>query len=156
MNTNKVLMAIDPGTTQSAFVVVNIDDYRILDKGKVDNTKMLDIVKTGYYDEMCIEWIASYGMPVGAEVFTTCFYVGRFFQIAIEREVVPELVFRKEVKLNLCGTTKAKDGNIRQCLLDRFGVVGTKKAPGWFHGVSKDIWAAYALACTWIDQRSEK
>lgn len=154
MNTKGLtVLGIDPGTTQSAFVVVNIDDYRILDKGKVDNAKMLEIVKTGYYDEMCIEGIASYGMAVGAEVFTTCIYIGRFMQIAIDREITPELIYRKDVKMNLCGSTKAKDGNIRQALVDRFGEVGTKKSPGWFYGVSKDTWSAYAVATTYIDKR---
>lgn len=146
------VLGVDPGTSQSAYVVVNIDDYRILDKGKVENEKMLEIVKTGYYDEMTIEMIASYGMAVGAEVFETCIYIGRFMQIAIDREVKPELIYRKDIKLNLCGTTKAKDGNIRQALIDRFGPVGKKASPGWFYGVSKDTWAAYALAATWIDR----
>lgn len=150
---NKVLIGIDPGPAFSAFVVVNIDDYRILDKGKVDNDKMLEIVKTGYYDEMTIEMIASYGMAVGAEVFETCIYIGRFMQIAIDREVKPELIYRKDIKLNLCGTTKAKDGNIRQALIDRFGGVGVKASPGWFYGVSKDTWAAYAATTTYIDRR---
>ena len=40
---------------------------------------------------------------------------------------------------------KAKDSNIRQALIDRFGPVGTKKNPGWFYGVSKDVWAAIAV-----------
>ena len=35
----------------------------------------------------------------------------------------------KEEKMNLCGSMKAKDSNIRQALIDRFGEVGTKKNP---------------------------
>jgi len=155
MNTNKVLMSIDPGTTQSAYCIVNVDDYRILEKGKVDNAKMLEIVKEGYYDCLAIEGIASYGMAVGAEVFTTCIYIGRFMQIAIDREITPELIYRKEVKMNLCGATKAKDSNIRQALIDRFGSVGTIKSPGWFYGCKSDIYSAYAVAVTWIDKEND-
>ena len=47
--------------------------------------------------------------------------------------------------MNLCGQTKAKDTNVRQALIDRFGVVGTKKNQGWFYGFKADIWQAYAL-----------
>jgi hypothetical protein len=47
---------------------------------------------------------------------------------------------------------KAKDGNIRQALIDRFGVVGTKKNQGWFYGFSGDIWSAYAVGITYKDK----
>jgi hypothetical protein len=62
------------------------------------------------------------------------------------------------VKMHLCGNTRAKDGNIRQALLDRFGpgkaiACGTKKQPGPLYGVSKDVWQALALAVTWSDQQ---
>ena len=58
---------------------------------------------------------------------------------------------RKDEKINLCGNMKAKDSNIRQALIDRFGVVGTKKNPGWFYGVSKDVWQAIAVGVTYYD-----
>ncbi|HBC95047.1 MAG TPA: hypothetical protein DCZ10_19680, partial [Pelotomaculum sp.] len=62
-----------------------------------------------------------------------------------------ERVYRKDEKINLCGSMRAKDGNIRQALIDRFGIVGTKKSPGWFYGVSKDVWAAIAVGVTYYD-----
>jgi hypothetical protein len=46
---------------------------------------------------------------------------------------------------------KAKDSNIRQALIDRFGEVGIKKNPGWFYGFKKDIWQAYAVGITYHD-----
>jgi hypothetical protein len=60
-------------------------------------------------------------------------------------------IYRKDEKMNLCHSMKAKDANIRQALIDRFGVVGTKKSPGWFYGVSKDVWAAIAVGVTYHD-----
>ena len=70
--------------------------------------------------------IASYGMPVGKEVFDTCVWIGRFIE-AFDLEY--EYVYRKDEKMNLCHSMKAKDSNIRQALIDRFGEVGTKKKP---------------------------
>lgn len=82
---------------------------------------------------MTIEMIASYGMPVGKEVFETCVWIGRFVEDMIcipqDRITVTEYVYRKDEKMNICHTMKAKDSNIRQALIDRFGPVGTKKNP---------------------------
>lgn len=97
---------------------------------------------------MVIEMIASYGMPVGKEVFETCVWIGRFIE-AYDKDY--EFVYRKDEKMNICHSMKAKDSNIRQALIDRFGAVGTKKNPGWFYGFKADIWQAYAVGVTYLD-----
>jgi len=96
-------------------------------------------------------------MPVGAEIFETCVWIGRFFQLFALKGIDPDLVYRADVKLHHCHTSKAKDSNITQALIDRFapGVPnhgkGTKANPGWFDGFKADIWAAYALAVLTAD-----
>jgi len=67
-------------------------------------------------------------MPVGKEVFDTCVWIGRFQQIALPN-VDTKFIYRKDEKMNICNSMKAKDSNIRQALIDRFGAVGTKKNP---------------------------
>jgi hypothetical protein len=66
-------------------------------------------------------------------------------------------VYRREVKTNLCGSMKAKDGNVRQALIDRFGgkekAIGKKKTPGPLYGFSADVWQALAVAITFADMR---
>lgn len=147
--------AIDPGNTRSAFVV--LDNWgKPCRFGKTDNTTLL--AQMSEWSLACpgsmlaIEMIASYGMPVGAEVFETCVWVGRFIQAWHGPHV---FVYRREVKLNLCGSMKAKDGNVRQALIDRFGgkatAVGTKKQPGPLYGFAADAWSALAVGVTYID-----
>ena len=142
-----IVLAVDPGTTESAFVRWN--GSKILSIGKQLND---DLAADGTGDDInAIEMIASYGMPVGKEVFETCVWIGRFMQAWGGAE----LIYRKDVKMHLCGTTKAKDGNVRQALIDRLGAPGTKKNPGVTYGVSGDVWQALALAVTYYDKLRE-
>lgn len=148
------IMAVDPGSTDSAYVVVN-EHYEILAKGKITNEQLIDLIKipTAYIDEIVIEMIASYGMAVGVTVFDTCVWIGRFWECSTAKEKA--YIYRKEEKINLCGTMKAKDTNIRQALIDRFGVVGTKNNQGFFYGFKADMWAAFAVAVTYLDKKKE-
>jgi hypothetical protein len=157
------ILAIDPGNTESAFVVIDAD-CRPLWFGKIPNPDLLASIQA-YRDEwqinhVAIEMIASYGMSVGADVFETCVWIGRFFshvQGWLLRE--PELVKRHPVKMHHCHSAKAKDSNVTQALVDRFANgasnhgKGTKADPGWFHGFRADVWQAYALAVYAADTR---
>ena len=159
------ILAIDPGTTDSAYVLMN-DDYTIKNRNfyKFKNELVLKTIKDigGIYDDgmtVVIEMVASYGMGVGQEVFDTCVWIGRFTQAAIDAGCPVHYVFRMEEKMTLCHNSKARDSNIRQALIDRFAKIdkkngkGTKKNPDVFYGFSKDIWAAYAVGVTWLDKQ---
>ena len=141
-----LLVAIDPGTSLSAYLVMETDDYSIIDKGKVANAELIAMVRTGYFDMLAIEGFQSFGMPVGKEVFDTAYYIGRLLQIAEDLGSKTRMVYRSDVKLHHCLTPRAKDANIRQVMLDRFGAQGTKKNPGKTYGISKDILSALAIA----------
>lgn len=156
-----VVLAIDPGTTQSAWCVLKGD--KVCGRGIEDNEIVLDRCRGkgdfGYFDHVAIEMIASYGMPVGREVFETVLWVGRFYESLNRCGFEPELVYRLDVKVHLCGSARAKDANIRQAVIDRFPrtgggkcpQVGTKSSPGPLYGVSKDVWAALAVALFKVD-----
>ena len=138
------ILAIDPGPLKSAFV--RWDGGRVIDCAWIDNHEIRDVISMNRRKcTIAIEMIASYGMAVGADVFQTCVEIGRMQEVAEGRA---ELVFRRDVKLHLCGSARAKDPNIRQALLDRFGPVGTKKTPGPLYGVKSHIWSALAVAVT--------
>ena len=114
---------------------------------------MLELI-AGHTDkpatDFVIEMVASYGMAVGETVFETVFWIGQFYAAAGQYRTRYRIK-RMEVKMNLCHNSRAKDANIRQALIDRFGIVGTKKAPGWFYGFKADMWAAYAVGVTYRD-----
>lgn len=156
-----MLLCIDPGNIESAYCVMG-EDYRPMRFGKINNKELIMHIKTLdnvreplFYipDKVIIEMVACYGMSVGKEVFDTCVWIGRFVQ-AVDDNLPSDIeyIYRKDVKLNLCGSMKAKDGNIRQALIDRFGKVGTKKEPGWFYGFKADIWSAYSVGATYLDR----
>ena len=147
------VVAFDVGTTETAFAIMN-DQYDLLDFGKVPNDYLLELKTIFSYDVFVYEEFASYGMPIGKTTMESIKWNGRFIQRALDSnnkiQVIPML--RKDVKMNLCGTMKAKDSNIRQALIDRLGVVGTKNNKGYFYGVSKDVWSSCALCITYLDK----
>lgn len=155
------LMAIDPGWVESAYVVIDVATCRPLRFDKVRNHDLLDILED-YDGPVYVEMVASYGMPVGAEVFETCVWIGRLLEAHSRISgLLPERVMRKPIKLHHCGSIKAKDSHVTQALVDRFALgqpnhgKGTKAAPGWFHGFAKDVWQAYALAVYAADERGQ-
>lgn len=145
-----IVLAVDPGNAESAWVLY--DGKRVLAKGYDENHDAIRLAlqaSAGAKVRPAIEMIASYGMPVGKEVFETCVWIGRFIeQLERTTESTVRLVYRAEVKMHLCHSMKAKDGNIRQALIDKLGAPGTKKAPGATYGVSGDAWAALGVAVT--------
>lgn len=156
-----MIFAIDPGNTESAYVEID-DNFKLYGMGKVDNYEALSAmthrIGKSRSTIVVIERIASYGMTVGAEVFQTCEWIGRFTQRAADYGCAVDYIYRKEEKLNLCGSTAAKDANIRKALIERFANHdlkngrGTKKNPDVFYGVSKDIWSAVAVGVTYLDK----
>lgn len=145
------LICIDPGPTHSGYVELDLDTPwpHLLVGGEafahLPNTELLNALQPGV--PTVIERIASYGMPVGEEVFETVRQAA-FMEAAVGSDYVSR-VTRHQVKMALCHTGKANDAVIRQRLLDIYGgkeqAVGTKKAPGPLYQVKGDAWAALAV-----------
>lgn len=151
---NKTILAIDPGPTQSAFVLW---DGGIKSKGIQQNHPnfLWHICNLGAVDFLVIEEIVSYGMPVGKETFQTVLWSGRFMQDwyrSGKSEDAVCFVPRKTVVTHHCGSSRAKDANVRQAMLDRVGLQGTKKSPGPTYGVKADMWSALAIAVWYWDE----
>lgn len=146
-----MILAIDPGTTHTAWALLELPTLRLAHFSKDTNEIVLGHFRDGVFHtrmtHMAIEMPASYGMAVGQSVFDTCFWAGRFWEAS--KATTKLRIFRKsDVCMNLCQSMRAKDGNVRQALIDRFGPVGTKANQGWFYGVSADVWQAIAVGVT--------
>lgn len=161
MSKPRVILAIDPGNTESGWAQIQMPEFMLLEFGKWENNKLLEeLPRLAKVDQVCIEMVASYGMAVGKDVFETCVWIGRFIQAIHPQKYT--YIYRKDEKTTLCGTMKAKDSNIRQALIDRYAVFdfksgkGTKKNPDTFYGVSKDVWQAIAIGVTHYEMEQEK
>ena len=149
--------AIDPGTTESAYVV--LDDMKVVEHAKIPNEEMLLWCYKSQHvvpeSTVVIEKVASYGMAVGAEVFETCVWTGRFMEALIRRGVTVDRMTRPQVKMMLCHKTAGvNDAVIRQALIDMYGpgkekAIGNKAKPGPLYGIKADQWAALALGVAW-------
>lgn len=144
-----LILAIDPGTTQSGWVLCRDGD--VLLSGVHPNwfvREMLidDIPQFGVPDLVAIEMMKARGMPTSNDEFLTCVEIGRFVEC---REPDPwRFIYRNDVKLHLCGSSRAKDANIRAACIALLGPPGTKKAKGPTYGVTSHAWQALGVALT--------
>jgi hypothetical protein len=167
VTSDTTVLAIDPGSTYSAFVVYRWG--KVVMFGRETNADLLAwlAINRNRNRHNVIEWTAPRGMPASMELFETMWWAGRFAQLLSEPSAVsagsgPELVLRLQrsaVKRYLCGTSAAKDTNVHAALIDRFGgaggkeaAVGRKASPGPLYGIVRDVWAALAVAVTYADQ----
>lgn len=149
-----LILAIDPGTTESGWVL--LEDGTVSDSGVHPNHDVLRWVQAGQHaDVLAIEMMRARGMPTSNDEFKTLVWIGRFQQAWSDPESV-RLVYRQDVKMHICGSMKAKDANIRAALLDMFPgtgggkvpQIGVKSKPGPLFGVSSHAWPALGVAIT--------
>jgi len=148
-----VVLAIDPGPTESAYVMWSGDQVLAYAKVRNDNLVRLLLNPPREVEQAVIEKVASFGMPVGAEVFETVYWSGVFAHAFGLARV--DRITRNEIKNHLCHSSRAKDGNLRQALIVRFGgpaAIGKKASPGPLYGLAGDTWSALAVAVTFWDK----
>ena len=141
--------AVDPGTTESALVTLSGDGQvtAMMDRNAVVLEAIWALAAEPGGAVLVIEQVASYGMPVGAEVFETVWWSGRFAEAWARRSgTEAQRLPRLAVKLSLCHDSRARDANIRQALIDRFGGPACIKKGGALYKVHGDEWAALAVA----------
>jgi hypothetical protein len=154
------LLAIDPGPERSAAVLYDTETRQPQIWSHAPNRDVLADLDDTDASELAVEMVASYGMAVGAEVFETVYWIGRFCERWEMWDGHPDArrIFRREVKTHLCADSRAKDANIRQALIDRYGpgkekAIGLKASPGPLYGLHKHCWSALAVAVTAAETR---
>jgi len=147
------ILAIDPGTTHSGWVY--FDGGAPQACGTANNHDILDLLKWYPHATVAIERVVSYGMAIGEETIQTIEWVGRFWQAAGPARV--RLIPRKEVCKHVCNDGRAKDPNVRQALIDRWGgkaeAIGNVKKPGPLYAVKSHAWPALAVAVTALETK---
>ena len=156
------ILSLDVGTTESAYAIMDYTrENPLMEFGKIPNdeiTMLIGAVAPYPHEtvKLAYEEFASYGMPIGKTTMKSIWWNGYFCRVSEEQGVDFFPVFRKDVKMHLCGTMKAKDTNIRQALIDKYGAVGTKKNQGILYGVSKDVWSAIAINVTFHETQEKQ
>ena len=157
------VLAIDPGTTESAWCRLLYGRSPrtvspVVHGAKVPNDAVLEteLSDRRWVSTVVIEMPQHYGRDIhaGASVYETCRWVGRFEQRwrDLGGEVV--LVHRKTVVTSVCGNPRANDSDVRRAILERFPAgKGTKANPGPLYGIKADVWQALAVALWYLDER---
>lgn len=152
------ILSIDPGNIESGYTYIESNPFTILDFGKIANEDLLSYCFSYEYDYLAIEMVASYGMPVGQTIFDTCVWIGRFIQVANQRNIPYQQLYRKEIVTQLCGTSRAKDANVRRRLIDLYAThdfkngKGTKSNPDILYGFKADIYSALAVHTVFVER----
>jgi hypothetical protein len=126
------VLACDPGSAESAYVLLK--GGVPVKFGKLPNEALLRGLDGGWneplgetpQDVLAIEYVRLRGMPVMQQVLDTMFWTGRFVE-AWDGPWSP--VDRLDVKMTLCGDSRAKDGNIRVAVIDHYGGEAATKGP---------------------------
>ena len=156
---NNFFIAIDVGTIESAYTIMN-NEYKIIESDIVENMKLLDIIKDNRQDvkTLVYEKFVSYRMPVGQTTMDSIEWNGRFIQHALHHGYLKVVaISRRDVKLNLCNSMKAKDTNVRLALVDRYAThdfksgKGTKKNPDTLYGFRADMYSSLGVGTTYLD-----
>jgi hypothetical protein len=165
------VVGIDPGSSRSAVVVT--DGTKIFFKVLDENFRVIEMLRRMGSDKLpcAIETLRTWASPFvskkGApartpvEIFEACYWGGRFTE-AYGPSYVQQLT-RSKVRSHILGKgfkkqEQSTDTLIRAALIQRFGgddktAKGTVKAPGPLHGFSNDLYAALAVALTYLEAR---
>lgn len=147
-------------------MLIDEETLKVVEMGFLEEKEMLSYISnlqnrfgTENRYKLAVETIQFLGGTAGATVFKTCILVGRMLERAEMADFYEDImeIYRKDEKMNLCGTMRTNDKGIKDVLIDRFAKdvpnmgKGNKKSPGWFFGFRADIWQAYAIGVTYYD-----
>lgn len=124
MRMRQIIIAIDPGTERSGWMIFDRDN-KPWQWGWWENERIIDNLLDGFVT-LVIEDMAHFGPNIraGRDVFETCKWMGRFEQKAGNATYLG----RVQIKTHITGMASSKDKDVRIALIDRFG--GEREAIG--------------------------
>lgn len=140
--TAPLILAIDPGPTQSG--LVKFDGKRAVFADVLPNDDVLKILADDRSDVLAIEQFVATNQPLGHESIWTIHWGGRFHQASGDPSAVM-LLSRYQVKKALGLSQRNDDADVSRRLRELIGEKGTKAAPGPTYGVASHAWAALAV-----------
>ncbi len=128
------ILAIDPGSVKTAYILLDRETKAPLEFGKILNTEMREELIAMNFDDIqsiqC-EFPKPRGQLASTHLFETVMWIGRYTELLFDMGYDIEYFDRKDVKMTICGTTKANDSQIRSALIDIYGgeriAIGGKK-----------------------------
>lgn len=140
------ILAIDPGPVRSGVVLWLNGRIGWACADMLNGAVLDEIARAPHQTRIACETMqANYAATVGGSVIDTLVWIGRFVQARYPLPVL--LLTRQDIKASICnGNTRANDAGVRQALIDRLGLPGTKKRPGPTYGVTSHAWSALAVA----------
>ena len=152
-----IILAIDPGTTQSAWVL--LDGSRILGAAIEDNAEVLALLRAWHspasdvspLSAVAIERIEPrYGLRMGWETIQTCELVGALTEAA---RPLPVALLRRSAILPHLGVAArgSADPGVRAALMDRWGGVQSVRKGGPLAGIKTHLWAALSVAVSFVE-----
>lgn len=171
-----VTIAIDPGTTHSAYVMLH-EDYSIISAAKVENEALRQLIMLGGADDMAIECMEPRHLQngmIGEETYGTCYWIGVYMECARRQDMPVHRVYRVEERSRIIPSKKNRlpalpewagksaDAQIRAALIQRFAKFdkkngkGTVKQKDVFYGFARDVWNAFAVGVVHLDKRAEE
>jgi hypothetical protein len=147
------ILGIDPGPNQSADVIWDSKENKILTHFQGDNQIFIMRVKMAIsqdcFDAVVVEDVAFYGKVLNRETFNTLKFIGRIQQLCWPCH---HLIVFPDVAYHFCNSRRGvKQSQINAVLTDRFGGKGTRKQPGILYGIKEHEWSALACAVYWSD-----
>lgn len=149
------LLAIDPGTSQSAYVVFDTVRKIPLHNGTLPNrTLQSGLARKPPMlgsDCMAIEQVTGSGMIAGNEIFETAYWSGVFCQAWEQSTELPFMrIPRQTVKKHVLGKAAGNDKDVTAALITFYGgkdsAIGTKALPGPMASIKSHERSALAVA----------
>lgn len=149
------LLAIDPGTSQSAYIVFDIERKIPLHNGTLPNRDLQsDLTRKPPIfrcECMAIEQVTGSGMIAGNEIFETAYWSGVFCQAWEQSTGLPFMrIPRQTVKKHVLGKATGGDPEVTAALYKYYGGavkgIGSKSLPGPMAGIKSHERSALAVA----------